>query len=101
MVCNGRHHEKYGFRTKPRQKLYSLNGVAQGYLPRRGYRGVGDINTSHSSLWFLVSSSLRFEKSSSWTSNTEFDSAMVSFPPRIVLVLSSKMLKGWTLPLGI
>ena len=50
-------------RTKPHQTPYALNGVAQGYLPRRGYRGRCAIHTSHPSLWFFVASSLVFELS--------------------------------------
>ena len=73
---------------KPRQTPYALNGVAQGYLPRRGYQGRCAIHTFHPSLWFFVASLLGFEISSAWKSITEYDSAMPYFSLLLGLVLS-------------
>ena len=41
-------------RTNPLQTPYALNGVAHGYLPRRGYQGRYAIHTYQTSLWFLL-----------------------------------------------
>ena len=87
-------------RNKPRQTPYSLNGVAQGYLPRRGYLGICAIHTSHPSLWFFVASSLGFEISSAWTSSTEYASAMDSIFPQTRFGPQFKHAKGVDIVMG-
>ena len=81
-------------RKNPRKTPYALNGVAQGYLPRRGYQGRCAIHTSHPLLWFFVASSLGFEISSMWTSSTDYASDMASLFPQTWFVPKSKHAKG-------
>ena len=78
----------------PYQTPYALNGVAQGYLPRRGYIWRCVIHTSHSSLWFFFASSLGFEIYSAWTSSTEYDLATDSIFPQTWFGTQLKHAKG-------
>ena len=84
----------------PSHTLYALNGVAHVYLPRQGYRGRCAIHTSHSSLWFLVDSSLGFEISSAWTSSTYFASAVASIFPQTLFGPQFKHAKGVDIFMG-
>ena len=85
---------------KPRQTPYELNGVAQVYLPRRGYRGRCAIHKHQSSLWFFVASSLGFEIYSAWTSNIEFASYMSTISPRTHFGPKFKHAKGVDIVMG-
>ena len=87
-------------RSKSHQTLYALNVVAQGYLPRRGYRGRCAINTSQSSLYIFVASSLGFEIYSAWTLNTDFASAMASIFPQTSFGPQLKHAKGVNIFMG-
>ena len=87
-------------RSEPHQTLYALNGVDQGYLPRHGYWGRCAILTSHSSIWFLVASSLGFEIASAWKSNTEFASDMTSIFPKTRFGYQLKHAKGVDILMG-
>ena len=87
-------------RTKPHQTPYALNGVAQGYLPRRGYRGRCAIHTPHPSLCFFVAYSLGFEISSAWTSSIEYASDMASIFPQTWFGPQFKHVKGVDIFMG-
>ena len=87
-------------RTNPCQTPYALNGVAHGYLPRRGYQGRYAIHTYQTSLWFFVASSLGFEIHSAWTSSTEYASAMVYIFPHTWFGPQLKHAKGVDIVMG-
>ena len=72
----------------------------QGYLPRRGYRGICAIHKYHPSLWFFVASSLGFEISSAWTSSTEYALVMASILPQTWFGTQFKHAKGFDIVMG-
>ena len=74
--------------------------MAQVYLPRRGYRGICAIHTSHPSLCFFVASSLGFLISSAWTSSTYYDSDMTSLFPQTWFGPQFKHAKGMEIFMG-
>ena len=83
--------------TKPCQKLYALNDVAQGYLPRRVYWERCDIHTPHSSLWILLIIHLCLKSLLLGNQVQILLQIWLLFTLRLVLVLSSNTLNGWTL----
>ena len=87
-------------RTKPRQTLYAINVVAQGYLPRQGYRRICAIHTYHPSLCSFVDSSLGFGISCDWTSSTEYASAISSIFPQTQFGPQFKHSKGADIVMG-
>ena len=85
---------------KHRHTPCALNDVAQGYLPRRVYRGRCAIHTSHPSLWFFVASLLGFEMSSAWTSIVEYASDMAYLFPHTWFGPQLKHAKGVDMVMG-